>query len=64
MMAAASARKILPSDLDVKLAFLRMAADVVIHLQRMSRTATDDTTAPPARTKDTPDIERLNPGKY
>ena len=42
------------ADVDVKLAFLHVAADVAIRGQRMSRHATDDTNAPPARIKDTP----------
>ena len=43
-----------PRDVHVKLAFLRVADDVTIRLQRISRDATDDTNAPPTRIKDTP----------
>ena len=55
-VAAASARKVL-GDIDVKLAFLRVAADAAVRLQRISRDATDYTNAPPARIKDTPNRE-------
>ena len=53
-VAVAPARKKLPRDVDVKLALLLVAADVAIRFQIISRDATDDTNAPPARIKDTP----------